>query len=153
MWQIEADLPYYGFSLCSMCEGTICVLEIHLSCYSFVFLPPESQVGRSSVAVRGTMLQTKRSRVRLPMRSLDFFHLTSSFQPHYGPGVDSASNRNEYQEPSWEVNGGRRVGLQIHRHLSADWQENVGASTSPILWAFTACYGDTFTFYLTTGIT
>jgi hypothetical protein len=25
-----------------------------------------------------------------------------SFQPHYGPGVDSASNRNEYQESSWE---------------------------------------------------
>jgi len=27
--------------------------------------------------------------------------LTQSFQPHYGPGVDSASNRNEYQEYSW----------------------------------------------------
>jgi hypothetical protein len=26
------------------------------------------------------------------------FSLTKSFQPHYGPGVDSASNRNEYQE-------------------------------------------------------
>jgi hypothetical protein len=25
----------------------------------------------------------------------------SSFQPHYGPVVDSASNRNEYQESSW----------------------------------------------------
>ena len=25
------------------------------------------------------------------------FSLTSSFWPHYGPGVDSASNRNEYQ--------------------------------------------------------
>jgi hypothetical protein len=24
-----------------------------------------------------------------------------SFQPHYGPGVDLASNRNEYQESSW----------------------------------------------------
>ena len=24
--------------------------------------------------------------------------LTRSFQPQYGPGVDSASNRNEYQE-------------------------------------------------------
>jgi len=24
--------------------------------------------------------------------------LTKSFRPHYGPGVDSASNRNEYQE-------------------------------------------------------
>jgi len=26
------------------------------------------------------------------------FSLTKSFQLHYGPGVDSASNRNEYQE-------------------------------------------------------
>ena len=26
------------------------------------------------------------------------FSLTKSFRPHYGPGVDSASNRNEYQE-------------------------------------------------------
>ena len=25
------------------------------------------------------------------------FSLTLSFRPHYGPGVDSASNRNEYQ--------------------------------------------------------
>jgi len=26
-----------------------------------------------------------------------FFSLTQSFRPHYGPGVDSASNRNEYE--------------------------------------------------------
>jgi hypothetical protein len=26
------------------------------------------------------------------------FSLTYSFRSHYGPGVDSASNRNEYQE-------------------------------------------------------
>jgi hypothetical protein len=25
-----------------------------------------------------------------------------SFQPHYEPGVDIASKRNEYQESSWE---------------------------------------------------
>jgi hypothetical protein len=30
---------------------------------------------------------------------------------HYGPGVDSASNENEYQESSWGVKGGQRVGL------------------------------------------
>jgi hypothetical protein len=30
------------------------------------------------------------------------FHWHSSFWSRYGPGVDSASNRNEYQEPSWE---------------------------------------------------
>jgi hypothetical protein len=27
-----------------------------------------------------------------------FFQFTLSFKPHYGPGIDSASNRNEYQE-------------------------------------------------------
>jgi len=26
------------------------------------------------------------------------FSLTQSFWPHFGPGVDSTSNRNEYQE-------------------------------------------------------
>jgi hypothetical protein len=29
--------------------------------------------------------------------------LTQYFQPQYGPGVDSASNRNEYWESSWEL--------------------------------------------------
>jgi hypothetical protein len=52
------------------------------------------------------MLQAGRPRVRVPMR-WNF----SSFQPHYGPGVDSASNGNEYQEPSWGVKGRRRVRL------------------------------------------
>jgi len=31
------------------------------------------------------------------------FSLTQSFRPHYGPGIDSASNRNEYQEYFLEV--------------------------------------------------
>jgi hypothetical protein len=39
------------------------------------------------------------------------FQLTKPFQQHYGPGVDSASNRNEYQESSWGVKGGWRVRL------------------------------------------
>jgi hypothetical protein len=57
---------------------------------------------RVSVVGWDIALQAGRSRVRFPMRSLDFFfQLTYSFQPHYGPGVDSSSNRNEYQESSW----------------------------------------------------
>jgi hypothetical protein len=40
-----------------------------------------------------------------------FIKTRQSFQPHYGPGFDSVSNRNEYQEPSWRTKGGRRVGL------------------------------------------
>jgi hypothetical protein len=30
-----------------------------------------------------------------------FFQFTYSFQPHYGPGVNSATNLPEYQETSW----------------------------------------------------
>jgi hypothetical protein len=47
---------------------------------------------RGNVGGWGTMLQAWGSRVRVPMR-----WSFSSSQPHYGPGVDSASNRNEYQ--------------------------------------------------------
>jgi len=32
------------------------------------------------------------------MVSLEFFIDIKSFRSHYGPGVDIASNRNEYQE-------------------------------------------------------
>jgi len=44
-----------------------------------------------------TALQTGRSRVPFPMVSLEFF-IDIILRPHYGRGVDSASNRNEYQE-------------------------------------------------------
>jgi hypothetical protein len=37
--------------------------------------------------------------------------LNQSFQSHYGPGVDSASNRNEYQEYFPGGKGGRCLGL------------------------------------------
>jgi hypothetical protein len=46
----------------------------------------------------GAMLQAGRSLDRVPMRSSNFFQLTQSFSPHYGPGVDSACNGNEYQK-------------------------------------------------------
>jgi len=37
--------------------------------------------------------------------------LAQFFRPHYGPGVDSASNINEYQEYFLEDKGCRCVGL------------------------------------------
>ena len=39
------------------------------------------------------------------------FSLTQSFWLHYGPGVDSASNRNEYQEYFLGGKGSQCVGL------------------------------------------
>ena len=44
----------------------------------------------------GAVLQIGRSLVRSQLVS--FFIDIKSFLSHYGPGVDSASNRNEYQE-------------------------------------------------------
>jgi len=44
------------------------------------------------------VLQIGSSLVRFQMVSLEFFIDIKSFGSHYGPGVDSASNRNEYQE-------------------------------------------------------
>jgi hypothetical protein len=49
------------------------------------------------------MLQARRLRVQIPMRLLDFSFDLKPFQPHYGLGVGSASNRNEYQESSWGI--------------------------------------------------
>jgi hypothetical protein len=53
------------------------------------------------------VLQAGRSRVRC----LQNFSLIKSFRPHYGPGVDSDSKRNENQEYSLAGKVGRCVGL------------------------------------------
>ena len=44
------------------------------------------------------VLQIGRSPIRLQMVSLEYFIDIKPFRSYYGPGVDSASNRNEYQE-------------------------------------------------------
>ena len=51
------------------------------------------------------------------------FSLTKFFRPHYGPVVDSASNRNEYQEYFLGGNGGRCVGLTTLPPSCADCLE------------------------------
>jgi len=57
------------------------------------------------------MLQIGRSLVRSQLVSLQFFIDIKSFRSHYGPGVDSASDRNEYQEYFLGGKGGRCVRL------------------------------------------
>ena len=65
----------------------------------------EESVGERGGAVGwSTALQPTRLRVRFPMASM-----TQPFRPHYDPGIDSASIRNEYQEYFLEDKGGRCV--------------------------------------------
>jgi len=76
----------------------------------------------------GTALQARRSRVRYPMASLEF--LTQSFRPHCGPGVDSGSITNVYQEYFLGGKGGRCVGLTNLTTFMCRLSWNLGASTS-----------------------
>jgi hypothetical protein len=78
-----------------------------------------------------------------------FFSIYFSFQIHYGPGVDSTSNRNEYQESSSQVEDGRRVRLTTSS-LSADCLENVAASTSHNPMGLHDPFQGQLYFYLTT---
>jgi hypothetical protein len=80
-----------------------------------IYKMSEIDIARGSVVGWGPVLQAGKSRVQVPMR-WNF----SSFQPHYGPGVDAASIRNEIL---WDP-----------QRLTT-------------LWAFTACYRDSFTFF------
>jgi hypothetical protein len=43
--------------------------------------------------------------------------LTQPFLPHYGPWVDSVSNRNEYHEYTMGGKGGRCVRLITYSHV------------------------------------
>ena len=64
---------------------------------------------RSGTVVKA--LCNRRSLVQSQLVSLEFFIDLKPFRSHYGPGVDSASNRNEYQEHFLEGKGGRCVRL------------------------------------------
>ena len=52
----------------------------------------------NAVVHNDALLQIGRSLVRSQLVSLEFFINIKSFRSHYGPGVDPASNRNEYQK-------------------------------------------------------
>jgi hypothetical protein len=60
--------------------------------------------------------------------------LTYSFRPHYGPGVDSASGRNEYQEYFLGHKGGRCLGLTNLQRSCADYLEIWEPDPPETLW-------------------
>jgi hypothetical protein len=76
---------------------------------------------RHAVAVAGS----------IPDEVIRLFNLLNPSGPHYGPEVDSASNRNKYQKIFLESKARpMRKADKINHHLWADYVDNVGASTS-----------------------
>jgi hypothetical protein len=109
---------------------------------SYIFYKDYNTVrgARDGAVGWGTALQAGRSRVRFPIVSLEFF-IDNRSRPNYGPRVDSASNRNEYQEYLFgERRPMRRADNLTTFMCRLSW--NLGASNSwnpqglsrPIMW-------------------
>jgi hypothetical protein len=78
---------------------------------SFQLILTTTLQAAGSVVYWGIIPQAGWLRVRIPIISLYIFNLPNPSQPPCGPGVDSASNRNEWRGSSLGVRGGRRVSL------------------------------------------
>ena len=74
-------------------------------------LPILKHGDRCSTVVKVLRYKIGSSLVRSLLISLEFFSDIKSFRSHYGPGVDSAFNRNEYQEHFLGGKGGRCLRL------------------------------------------
>ena len=66
---------------------------------------------------------SRKFRGSIPDGVMAIFHSHNPSRPHYGPGVDSVSNINEYQEYFLGGKGGRCVGLTTLLHSCADCLE------------------------------
>jgi hypothetical protein len=98
-----------------------------------------------SVVGWGTMLQAGRSRDPVPMRWICFNLPNPSSRTMALGSTQPLTEMNEYEESSWGVKGGRRVRL-TSLPLRADFLDKMWEPRRlTTLWAFTACYRDSFT--------
>ena len=104
---------------------------------------------RSGVVRWGNALQVRRSRVRFPMVSLEIFHWHNPSGRTMALGLDSASNRNVYQENILRSKGGRCLGLTTLLLSCADYHESWEPQPSGALRDCPGLYRDCFTFTFT----
>jgi hypothetical protein len=83
---------------------------------------------RGSTVVK-VLCYKSEGRFSIPAGVIGFFIDIKSFRSHYGPGVDSSSNRNEYQEYFLGVKSGRCVRLTTYHH-PVPLSRNLGTLTS-----------------------
>ena len=79
---------------------------------------------------------------------MGFFFIFSSFRPQYGPGVDSVSDINGYQDDFLDGQGSRCIGLTTLPPSYADCLEIQEAHTLGTLGVSPGLYRDCFTRHL-----
>ena len=76
----------------------MCCLSVCLSVHLFIYGTADrisTETGEHIIIIIIIIIQIGRSLVRSQLVSVEIFIDLKSFRSHYGPGVDSASNRNE----------------------------------------------------------
>jgi len=113
------------------------VLTGHINC-------SHHGTGRCAVG-RGTELQGGRSRFRFLIESFEFF-IDKLVRPPYDCGIDSACNRNEYQEYFRGVQGGWCERLTVLPSSRADCLRIWWLQIPGTLRAYPGLYKDFFTY-------
>jgi len=76
-----------------------CTTNLNRKCTSvFIFFGTRGERGTAVAQWLGCCATIRKVTGSIPAGFTGFFIDIKSFRSHYGPGVDSASNRNEYQE-------------------------------------------------------
>ena len=83
----------------------------------------------------------------IPSGVSGFFIDVNTFRSHYGPGVDSASNRNEYHEYFLGGKGGRCLRLTTSPQSCAVVMKSRSLNFLEPYGPVQACDGTAFTFY------
>ena len=80
-------------------DNTVLQTDIsELVCFMCCNISEYSICKGTAVALVNVLFYKSEGRCLIPSGVISFFIDIKSFRSHYGPGVDSASNRNEYQE-------------------------------------------------------
>ena len=135
-WRQRADFPVK--------EWSIVQTPVIQQLWNVKYLVSFSLWGVRGSTLLVSLLQAVRSLVRFRMGSLWDYSLTYSFRPHCGPGVGSASDRNEYQGSSLGGKDGRSLGLTsrcLHVALACKRCES---EPRGILGAYLGLYRDSF---------
>ena len=137
------------------CVITLYLLKVHLQTFLSIPVTKKCQILSCDILVANeryvdwsTALTSRKVTGSITDGVIGIFHWHKCFRSHCGPGVDSASIRNEYQGYFLGGKGGRCVGLTTLPPSCADCLEIWEPQPPGTLWACPGLQWDCFTLYI-----